>query len=302
VHARSPEPGALPLIITHGWPGSVLEFEAVIGPLTDPVAWGGEARDAFSVVLPSLPGYGFSGKPAEPGWGVERIADAWAELMSRLGYRRFGAQGGDWGSSVTTCLAQQHADRLVGIHLTPPLAAPDPATFDDLTDAERASLDALRHAQAAEDGYSAEQSTKPQTIGYSLVDSPVGLCAWIVEKFRTWTDCGGVPENALTRDQILDDITLYWFTRTGASAARLYWESIREVQKIFTSGTGDHVDVPTGASLFAKENPRPSRRWAARRFRDLRYWNDVPRGGHFAAFEQPDLFVDEVRAFFRLVR
>jgi pimeloyl-ACP methyl ester carboxylesterase len=302
LHARSPEPGALPLIITHGWPGSVLEFEAVIGPLTDPVAWGGEARDAFSVVLPSLPGYGFSGKPAEPGWGVERIADAWAELMSRLGYRRFGAQGGDWGSSVTTRLAQQHADRLVGIHLTPPLAAPDPATFDDLTDAEQASLDALRHAQAAEDGYSAEQSTKPQTIGYSLVDSPVGLCAWIVEKFRTWADCGGVPENALTRDQILDDITLYWFTRTGASAARLYWESISEVQKVFTSGTGDHVDVPTGASLFAKENPRPSRRWAARRFCDLRYWNDVPRGGHFAAFEQPDLFVDEVRAFFRLVR
>jgi pimeloyl-ACP methyl ester carboxylesterase len=302
VHVPSPEAGALPLVMTHGWPGSVFEFEAVIGPLSDPAAYGGHARDAFSLVLPSLPGYGFSGKPAEAGWGIERIADAWAQLMTRLGYGRFGAQGGDWGSSVTTCLAQQHPDRMLGILLTPPLAAPDPATFADLTEAERASLDGLRHADASEDGYSVEQSTKPQTIGYSLVDSPVGLCAWIVEKFRSWTDSGEPPEDALTRNQMLDDITLYWLTATGASAARLYWESIREVQQIFTTGTGDRVEVPTGGSLFAKENPRPSRRWASRRFTDLRYWNELPRGGHFAAFEQPDLFVEEVRAFFRLVR
>jgi pimeloyl-ACP methyl ester carboxylesterase len=302
VHVPSSHPDALPVIITHGWPGSFLEFEAAIGPLTDPTAHGGRSSDAFSVVLPSLPGYGFSGRPAQPGWGLQRIADAWAQLMHRLGYSRFGAQGGDWGSSVTTCLAQQHPERLVGILLTPPLAAPDPATFADLTDAEQASLDALRHADSSEDGYSAEQSTKPQTIGYSLVDSPAGLCAWIVEKFRTWTDCDGVPENALTRDQMLDDITLYWLTGTGASAARLYWESIREVQEIFTTGTGDRVDVPTGGSLFVKENPRPSQRWAARRFTDLRYWNEVPRGGHFAAFEQPDLFVEEMRAFFRPLR
>jgi pimeloyl-ACP methyl ester carboxylesterase len=302
VHVRSPHPEALPLVITHGWPGSFLEFEAVIGPLTVPTAYGGEARDAFHLVLPSLPGYGFSGKPSAPGWGIQRIADAWAVLMDRLGYHTFGAQGGDWGSSVSTCIAQQYRERVVGLHLTPPLAAPDPATFADLTPAEQASLDALRHADASEDGYSAEQSTKPQTIGYSLVDSPAGLAAWIVEKFRSWTDCDGVPERALDRDRMLDDITLYWLTRTGASAARLYWESIREVQQVFTRGTGDRVDVPTGASIFAHENPRPSRRWAQRRFVDIRHWNELDRGGHFAAWEQPALFVDEVRTFFRLVR
>ena len=318
VHVRSPHPNALPLVLTHGWPGSILEFEAAVGPLTDPPAYGGSAADAFHLVLPSLPGFGFSGKPTAPGWGIARIADAWAELMTRLGYPRFGASGGDWGSSVSTCLGQQHPKRVVGLHLTPPLAAPDPATFADLTPAEHASLEALRHADRSEDGYSAEQSTKPQTIGYSLVDSPAGLAAWIVEKFRTWSDCTsvvggprrsspspdheGLPEQALDRDRMLDDITLYWLTGTGASAARLYWESIREVQEIFTSGTGDTVAVPTGGSIFAHENPRPSRRWAARRFVDIRYWNELDRGGHFAAWEQPDLFVGEVRAFFGLVR
>jgi epoxide hydrolase len=302
VHVRSPHPAALPLVLTHGWPGSILEFEGVIGPLADPPTYGGEARDAFHLVLPSLPGYGFSGKPTAPGWGISHIADAWAVLMDRLGYSTFGAQGGDWGSSISTCLAQHHPERVVGLHLTPPLAAPDPATFADLTPAEQASLDALRHADASEDGYSAEQSTKPQTIGYSLVDSPAGLAAWIVEKFRSWSDCDGIPERALARDRMLDDITLYWLTRTGASAARLYWESIREVQEIFTRGTGDRVDVPMGASIFAHENPRPSRRWATRRFVDIRHWNELDRGGHFAAWEQPDLFVDEVRAFFRLLR
>lgn len=303
VHAPSPHPGALPLVLTHGWPGSVLEFEAVIGPLTDPPAHGGVAEDAFSLVLPSLPGYGFSGRPSGSGWGIARIADAWAELMSRLGYPRFGASGGDWGSSISTCLGQQHPQRIVGLHLTPPLAAPDPATFDDLTPAEQESLVALRRAAENEDGYSAEMSTKPQTIGYSLVDSPVGLAAWMVEKFRTWSGAGdGPPERALDRDRMLDDITLYWLTETGASAARLYWESIREVQQIFTSGTGDRVDVPVGGSVFAHENPRPSRRWAARRFVDIRYWSEIDRGGHFAAWEQPELFVEEVRTFFRLVR
>ena len=222
--------------------------------------------------------------------------------MSRLGYPRFGAQGGDWGSSITTSLAQRHPGRLFGIHLTPPLAAPDPATFDELTEPERAALAALDHAAEWEDGYSAQQSTKPQTIGYSLVDSPAGLAAWMVEKFCSWSDSAGVPERALSRDRMLDDITLYWLTRTGASAARLYWESIRQVQQIFTAGVGDTVDVPAGGSIFAHENPRPSRRWAARRFTDLRYWNELDRGGHFAAWEQPELFVDEVRSFFRLVR
>jgi pimeloyl-ACP methyl ester carboxylesterase len=205
LHVRSPHPDALPLVLTHGWPGSIVEFEKVIRPLTQP----DNPADAFDVVCPSLPGYGFSDKPAEPGWTVQRIADTWARLMARLGYQRYGAQGGDWGTSITTSLGQQHAEHLIGIHLTPPIAAPDPTTFDDLTDTEQASLEALRHAEEHESGYAAQMTTKPQTIGYSLTDSPAGLCAWIVEKFRTWMDCDGRPENVLTRDEMLDDITLY---------------------------------------------------------------------------------------------
>ena len=302
LHVRSPHPEALPLIVTHGWPGSIVEFLKVIGPLADPISHGGDAADAFHVVCPSLPGYGFSERPAKPGWGVERIAAAWADLMDRLGYERYGAQGGDWGTSVSTSLAQQHPDHVAGIHLNPPLAAPDPATFDDLTAGERAALADLERAQEWESGYAIQQSTRPQTLGYALTDSPAGLCAWIVEKFRAWTDCDGNPENALTRDEMLDDITLYWLTRTPASAARLYWESFRTVAARFTSGAVDMVTVPTGASIFPKEIPRPSRRWAERRFTDIRHWSELDRGGHFAAFEQPELFVDEVRAFFRLVR
>jgi epoxide hydrolase len=302
LHVRSPHPDALPLIVTHGWPGSVVEYLKAIGPLTDPTAHGGDAADAFHVVCPSLPGYGFSDKPTRPGWDVHRIARAWAELMARLGYERYGAQGGDWGTSVSTSLGQQDTAHLAGIHLNPPIAAPDPATFDDLTDAERASLADLRESGESESGYSAEQSTRPQTLGYGLVDSPAGLCAWIVEKFRAWTDCDGHPENVLTRDEMLDDVMLYWLPGTAASSARLYWESFRQVSEWFTRATGDTVDVPTGCSIFPKETPRPSRRWAAKRYTDIRYWNELDRGGHFAAFEQPDLFVDEVRAFFRLVR
>lgn len=302
IHVRSPHDDALPLVLTHGWPGSVVEFLKVIGPLTDPAAYGGDARDAFHVVCPSLPGYGFSDRPDRQGWGVERIADAWVRLMACLGYDRYGAQGGDWGTTVTALIGGRDPDHVAGIHLTPPLAAPDPATFDDLTDAERAALSALEHAQRWEDGYSLEQSTRPQTIGYGLVDSPALLCAWIVEKFRSWTDCDGHPENALTRDEMLDNLMFYWLPGTGASAARLYWESFKDVQRIFTAGTTDLVTIPTGCSIFPKENPRPSRRWAERRFTDIRHWNELDRGGHFAAFEQPELFVDEVRAFFRLVR
>jgi pimeloyl-ACP methyl ester carboxylesterase len=298
LHARSPHPDALPLVLTHGWPGSVVEFLKVVGPLTDPP----DPADAFHVVCPSLPGYGFSDKPAAPGWGVQRIAAAWAELMARLGYGRYGAQGGDWGTSVTTSLAQQDAAHLAGIHLNPPIAAPDPATFDDLTDRERDSLATLERAQRWEDGYSLEQSTRPQTVGYGLVDSPAGLCGWIVEKFQAWSDCDGHPENVFTRDEMLDDISLYWLTRSAASSARLYWESIRDVQAWFTKSTSDTVDVPTGCSVFPKENPRPSRRWAAKRYTDIRFWSEPERGGHFAAFERPELFVADVRAFFRLVR
>ncbi|MGI5227076.1 epoxide hydrolase family protein [Actinoallomurus sp. CA-142502] len=302
LHVRSPHEAALPLILTHGWPGSIVEFLKVIGPLTDPPAYGGRASDAFHVVCPSLPGYGFSDKPAGPGWGVERIAAAWIELMARLGYHRYGAQGGDWGTTITTIIGRQDPGHVAGIHLTPPLAAPDPATFGDLTGAERAALDALEHAQAWEDGYSLEQSTRPQTIGYGLVDSPALLCAWIVEKFRSWTDCDGHPENALTRDELLDNLMFYWLPGSGASAARLYWESFRQVQRLFAGATTDRIGVPAGCSIFPHENPRPSRRWAEQRFTDIRHWNELDRGGHFAAFEQPELFVEEVRAFFRLVR
>jgi pimeloyl-ACP methyl ester carboxylesterase len=302
LHVRSPHPDALPLVMTHGWPGSIVEFLKVIGPLTDPSAHGGDTADAFHLVCPSLPGYGFSDKPQRPGWGVERIAAAWTELMARLGYERYGAQGSDWGTSISACIGQGDPDHVAGIHLTPPLAPPDPATFDALTDGERAALGSLEHAAEWESGYSTEHATRPQTIGYALADSPVALCAWIVEKFWAWTDCDGHPENVLTRDELLDNLMLYWLPRTGASSARLYWESLGQVNELITGPVHDVVEVPTGCSIFPKELQRPSRRWAERRFRDIRHWNELDRGGHFAAFEQPELFVDEVRSFFRQVR
>jgi epoxide hydrolase len=302
LHVRSPSPDALPLVMTHGWPGSIVEFLKVIGPLTDPAAHDGDPADAFHVVCPSLPGYGFSDKPRRPGWGIERIAAAWTELMARLGYDRYGAQGSDWGTSVSACIGQTDPDRVAGIHLIPPLAPPDPATFDDLTDGERAALASLEHAAEWESGYSTEHATRPQTIGYALADSPVALCAWIVEKFWAWTDCGGHPENVLTRDELLDNLMLYWLPRTGASSARLYWESIRQVNELLSGPVHDVVEVPTGCSIFPKELQRPSRRWAEKRFLDIRHWNELDRGGHFAAFEQPELFVGELRSFFRQVR
>jgi len=293
VHVRSPNPDAIPLVITHGWPGSIVEFLKVIGPL----------GEDFHVVIPSLPGYGFSDKPTAPGWGVERIADAWAELMSRLGYDRYGVQGGDWGTSVSSLLGQRYREHVLGMHLMPPLAPPDPDTLDDLTEPERAALADLARAAEWESGYSLEHATRPQTIGYSLADSPAGLCAWIIEKFHAWTDCHGHPENALTRDELLDNLMLYWLPRTGASSARLYWESIRQVNE-WISGEAplDPIDVPTGCSIFPREIQRPSRRWAERRFPDIRHWNELDRGGHFPAFEQPELFVEEVRAFFGQLR
>ena len=302
VHVRSRHPDALPLVITHGWPGSIVELLKVIGPLADPTAHGGDAADAFHVVCPSLPGYGFSDKPSQPGWGVERIAGAWIRLMARLGYERYGAQGGDWGSSISTSVGQQDPGHVTGIHLTPPLAGPDPATLDDLTEAERSALASLERSQRWDSGYSMQQATRPQTLGYGLVDSPAGLCAWIVEKFWSWTDCEGHPENVLTRDELLDNLMLYWLAGTGASSARLYWESIRQVRRLFTEPNADTVTVPTGGSIFPKEVIRPSRRWAEKRFTEIRYWNELEVGGRFAAFEQPELFLDEVRSFFRMLR
>jgi pimeloyl-ACP methyl ester carboxylesterase len=298
LHARSPEPAALPLVLTHGWPGSIIEFVDLLGPLTDPAAHGGHAADAFHVVCPSLPGYGFSAKPSRSGWGVERIAAAWAELMARLGYDRYGAAGSDWGTTISTLLARDHRDRVAGILLVPPLAAPDPAAGADLTPAERQALAELERRTHDGSGYSEQQATRPQTIGYGLVDSPAGLAAWIAEKLVAWAGEGTV----LRRDQILDDVMLYWLPGTGASSARLYWESIRLVSGWFTGATTDTIEVPTGCSIYPAEVPRPSRRWAARRFRDIRHWHELDRGGHFAALEVPELFVDELRTFFRLVR
>jgi len=293
IHARSPEPNALPLVMTHGWPGSVVEFLKVIEPLRDPARHGGDAADAFHVVCPSLPGYGFSGKPAAPGWGVEKIADAWAQLASRLGYGQYVAQGGDWGSAVTTALGIRDTDHCRAIHVNMVSARPEPQ--DNLTELEKRGLAGMQHYQQWDSGYSKQQSTRPQTVGYALVDSPIGQAAWILEKFWAWTDCNGHPENALTRDEMLDNIMLYWLTASGASSARLYWES-------FGAFSAGEVQTPTGCSIFPKEIFVCSRRWAGNRYKNIIYWNELDKGGHFAAFEQPELFVSELRNCFRLVR
>jgi pimeloyl-ACP methyl ester carboxylesterase len=295
LHARSPHEDALPLVLTHGWPGSVVEFLKVIEPLTDPVAHGGDAADAFHVVCPSLPGYGFSGRPGKSGWGLERTADAWHRLMTRLGYARYGAQGGDWGAQVATGLGMRYPGHLAGIHLNMPIVMPDPETMNDLTEREQSALAAMKYYGDWDSGYSKEQSTRPQTVGYGLVDSPAGLCGWILEKFWAWTDCDGDPANALTRDEMLDNVMIYWLTAAGASSARMYWESFRRPLL-------GPVGVPVGCSIFPREIFRCSRRWAEKQFPDLRYWNEPARGGHFAAFEQPELFVQEVRAAFRAFR
>lgn len=294
LHIRSPEPDARPLVLTHGWPGSVIEFLEVIAPLTDPRAHGGDAADAFHLVIPSLPGYGFSDRPAE-GWDVPRIARAWLVLMKRLGYGRFFAQGGDWGSAVTTALALSGDPAVAGIHLNMVTVRPSEGDVANATEDERKALADLNRYMTDGNGYAVIQSTRPQTLGYALTDSPAGQAAWIYEKLRDWTDCGGVAEQALSRETVLDNISLYWLTGTAASSARLYHESFRKFPT-------DPVSVPVACSIFPKELFRASRRWAERRFRDLRYWNELDRGGHFAAWEQPALFVDEVRAGFRTMR
>ena len=294
IHQRSPHEDARPLIMTHGWPGSVVEFHKVIGPLTDPTAHGGDAADAFHVVCPSLPGYGFSDKPATSGTGVEQIATMWDTLMGRLGYESYLAQGGDWGSAVTSFIGIQNLGRCTAIHTNMPVAGPNPEMLEDMTPQEQSAMEAFAHYDQWDSGYSKQQSTRPQTLGYGLVDSPAGQLAWILEKFWAWTDCDGHPENALSRDELLDNVMMYWLTATAASSARLYWESFAN----FGSGT---VDIPTGCSQYPKEIIRPSRRWAESRYSNIVYWNELERGGHFAAFEQPETFVDEIRAFARLV-
>ncbi|HEU4361135.1 MAG TPA: alpha/beta fold hydrolase [Mycobacterium sp.] len=294
IHQRSPHEDAFPLLITHGWPGSVVEFHKVIEPLTNPTAFGGRAEDAFHVVCPSLPGYGFSGKPTATGWGVGKIAHAWETLVQRLGYRRYGAQGGDWGATITTEIGRNRG-RCVAIHLNMPVGRPPAETLIDPTAEEQQALTAMAHHRRWGTGYSKQNSTRPQTLGYGLVDSPVGQMAWIIEKFHAWMDCDGHPENVVSRDEMLDNVMLYWVPGTGASSARLYWESFASL------GVGSRVDLPTGVAAFPKEILRPSRSWCEANYR-ITHWSAMPRGGHFAALEQPELYVDDVRTFFATVR
>ncbi|MFK7894998.1 MAG: epoxide hydrolase family protein [Myxococcota bacterium] len=294
IHVKSPEANARPLIMTHGWPGSIVEFQKVIAPLTDPVAHGGKAEDAFHVVCPSLPGYGFSEKPNSTGWGVEKIADAWAQLMARLGYDKYVAQGGDWGAMVTTCIGAQDPGHCQGIHLNMAIAPPTEESMSNLDELEQAALAGMQHYSENDSGYSKQQSTRPQSLGYGLVDSPVGQAGWILEKFWSWTDCNGHPENALTRDEMLDNVMMYWWPANGASSARLYWES-------FNSPPMQEIDVPVGVSVFPHEIFKASKRWCEARYKKLAHHNILPKGGHFAAFEQPETFVDEVRTAMRAI-
>ncbi len=294
VHVRSPHADALPLILSHGWPGSIVEFHKVIEPLTDPTRFGGDAADAFHVVAPSLPGFGFSGKPPETGWGVDRIASVFAALMARLGYDRYVAQGGDWGSAITTALGADDPEHCAAIHLTLAMGGRPKGGGDPGPDELRA-LERAKYSQDWDSGYSKQQSTRPQTVGYGLVDSPAGQAAWILEKFWAWTDNDGHPEDVLTRDELLDNVMLYWVPATGASSARLYWES-------FGRGRRKSVSVPSGFAVFPREIVPPVRSWVEGSFTDIRGWSEHERGGHFAAFEVPDVFVDELRRFFRIAR
>ena len=288
LHRRSSRAGAVPLLLTHGWPGSVVEFFGVIDDLVEP-----EDPDAmaFHVIAPSLPGYGFSDKPANTGWGVERIARAWTELMSRLGYTEWLAQGGDWGAAVTTAIGQLAPEGCRGIHLNMPIGRPGPDDMNSRDPNVLKALERLGFYQQWDSGYSKQQSTRPQTIGYALVDSPVALAAWILEKVFYWTDNDGSPWDALSMDQVIDDVMLYWLPATGASAARLYWESFADF------GDGK-VTIPAGASAFPKEILPAPREWVERTLTNLVYWNEVEKGGHFAAWEQPELFARELRACF----
>jgi microsomal epoxide hydrolase len=298
LHVRSPEPDAMPLILTHGWPGSVLEFHKMIGPLTDPAAHGGDRRDAFHLVVPSLPGFGFSDKPTDAGWGIGRIADAWITLMDRLGYDRWVAQGGDWGAAVTTAIGHKAPPGCAGIHLNFVLYQPSPEEIAGATQQEKAMLASMRIYQDVLSGYAKLQSTRPQTIGYALADSPVAQASWIYALFQDVSDTGGNAESVFTYDEMLDDIMLYWLSNAGASSARLYWES----QSSMSGPPPGTMQMPTGISMFPKELVRISRRWAETRFSNLIHFNELDAGGHFAALEQPVLLTEEIRAGFRGLR
>jgi pimeloyl-ACP methyl ester carboxylesterase len=307
IHVKSPHPDALPLILTHGWPGSVIELLDVVGPLTDPTAHGGRAEDAFDLVLPSLPGYGFSSEPAEVGWDPGRVARAWAELMQRLGYTRYVAQGGDVGASVTDAMGRQAPDGLAGIHLNLLVTALAGGDMPAQTEKERAALEQTKAFRASGFGYFLEQATRPQTIGYALLDSPVALAAWMLdhdtdayEKIsRAFVD--GQPSGGLTRDHILDNVSVYWLTGTGASAARSYWESGR-AQAQAAGQAPPEVKLPVGFSAFPGEIFQAPRSWVEQAYPSLTYFNEVDKGGHFAAWEEPQLFATEIQAAFRPLR
>ncbi len=301
IHQRGKGPKPLPLVITHGWPGSVAEFTEIIGPLADPAAHGGDPADAFDLIAPSMPGYGFSDHPTEPGMDPERIAGLWAELLEGLGYHRFGAQGGDWGAMVTTYLGLRHAAHVVGIHLNLVLAFPEDRTNPDLTGVTQEELVGLMEAQQflkEETGYQRIQGTKPQTLAYGLNDSPAGLAAWIVEKFRTWSDCDGDVERRFSKDRLLTNVMLYWLPETANSSCRLYYEAVHAGK---FPPAGFRVDVPTGCAIFPKELARPPRAWAEKMF-NVKRWTQMASGGHFAAMEEPKALVEDIRAFFRPLR
>ena len=301
LHVRGKGPRPLPLVVTHGWPGSVAEFTGIIGPLADPAAHGGDPADAFDVVCPSMPGYGFSDHPREPGMDPEKIAALWVELMRGLGYERFGAQGGDWGSMVSTYLGYRHPAHLVGIHLNMVIALPEDRANPDLDGVSPEEVAGLMEAQRflkEETGYQRIQGTKPQTLACALNDSPAGLAAWLVEKFRTWSDCDGNVEKRFTKDRLLTNVMLYWVPETANSSCRLYYESMHAGK---FPPAGFRVGVPTGCAIFPKELVKPPRKWAERLY-DVRQWTRMPRGGHFAAMEEPGLLVEDIRAFFRPLR
>ncbi len=310
IHVRSRHTNALPLIITHGWPGSILELVKTIGPLTDPTAYGGREEDAFDVVIPSMPGYGFSGKPEGSGWGVERIGKAWDVLMKRLGYKNYVSQGGDWGSVVANAMGRQAPQGLLGIHVNMPATVPadvakalkngEPAPAG-LSEVEKAAFKSLNNLYTRGGGYAGMMVTRPQTLGYGLSDSPVGLAAFFLDKFNDWTYSGGNAEKSLTKDEILDDITLYWLTNTATSSAQLYWENNNNNFNAAEQKTAE-ISVPVAITVFPGEIYQAPRSWAERSYPKLIYFNEVKKGGHFAQWEQPQLFAEELRAAFKSLR
>jgi len=310
IHIKSKHKNALPLVITHGWPGSFFELLKVIGPLTDPTAYGGKAEDAFDVVIPSMPGYGFSEKPTGTGWGPEKIGNAWDILMKRLGYKNYVSQGGDWGSVIADAMARQAPEGLLGIHVNMPATVPadiakalkdgDPAPAG-LSVKENAAFVSLNKLYTRGGGYAGMMVTRPQTLGYGLTDSPVGLASFFLDKFNEWTYSGGNAEKSLTKDEMLDDITLYWLTNTANSSAQLYWENNTNNFNVVEQKTND-IKIPVAVTVFPGEIYQAPKSWTEKSYKNLIYFNEVSKGGHFASWEEPQLFTEELRAAFKSLR